>query len=812
LSPTASFTATPTDLDLSVDASASTDSDGTIASYSWDFGDGGTGSGANASHTYASAGTYTVTLTVSDDDGAIGTATETVRVSQPEDDPDQPLTIDVEAITTAPSEALVTLKLNVRHQGASVDDLLLSDFSLNIDGQHYSWIELYANGDSDDNGTYHITFVSPLSSGSPHLQIAIPAEGATATATYQADGMTLPYLTLRGADGRALVDIVGGTTGTNTVSAGDEVLVFVDVSNHLTSGSIKLEWSDSPDFTTILGQTSADGSNDGSPRHNIGPGNASGQRYAIPLFIPNTNPLYLRAQAQVDVPNYGLIAYRPDSGDHSLSVITTSENLPPQAIITEMYLPTTTDWRSYYLNPVSDPDGDPIEYIGVYMDDKNAGRVDLNGYATNITYNPEGFVGTVVLTYRVFDWINGETAGESVLYQLTIHVVADANDIPTSDIDQELKPGPGTGYGHALAMDGDWLATSSVADNSVVLYRQQADGSWNEFQTLTCTGFDGITLPLGRPDWHCFGDALALDGNRLAVGAQNEFGDDTYDYQANGAVYTFLFNGTSWVPEQRIPNSKPQAEASVNMSLSLNGDQLAVGYPLDNRSGMAVGSGTGAVELYSFDASSGQWQPDLIFKHKGQAGALGHRIIAVGDTLFITNPHTLDTDQVNPYSGKIYISRVINGVRENGGQAQMITASDSYGDPAHYGYAIDVKDDLAVIGAPGQSESWNPAAYILRRGSDGTWREEIKLSAPQLGQASLFGSQVAIVNGKVYIGAPKAGQVLEYSHSNGTWRENRTFKTGATAAVNGLAFTATDTHLIIGIREIGNGVIRMFRL
>ena len=81
--PIASFAADCTDLTCDFDA---TGSDGDIVSYEWDFGDGNDGVGETVSHTYGEDGIYTVMLTVTDDEGESDTATEEVKVTDPDDD------------------------------------------------------------------------------------------------------------------------------------------------------------------------------------------------------------------------------------------------------------------------------------------------------------------------------------------------------------------------------------------------------------------------------------------------------------------------------------------------------------------------------------------------------------------------------------------------------------------------------------------------------------------------------------------------------------------------------------------------------
>jgi PKD repeat protein len=86
--PVAAFTHQCSGLTCTLDGRSSTD-DGGIVSYTWDLGvtPGGSASGATVTTTYAEAAPRTVTLTVTDGAGQTNSATRTIDVVAP---PDQP--------------------------------------------------------------------------------------------------------------------------------------------------------------------------------------------------------------------------------------------------------------------------------------------------------------------------------------------------------------------------------------------------------------------------------------------------------------------------------------------------------------------------------------------------------------------------------------------------------------------------------------------------------------------------------------------------------------------------------------------------
>jgi PKD repeat protein len=90
LAPTADFSFACTDLDCRYFDSSS-DVDGVIKGHLWDFGDGSSSTLVSPTHAYAAAGSYDVTLTVTDDDNASASRTQSLSVTEPFVDTEDPV-------------------------------------------------------------------------------------------------------------------------------------------------------------------------------------------------------------------------------------------------------------------------------------------------------------------------------------------------------------------------------------------------------------------------------------------------------------------------------------------------------------------------------------------------------------------------------------------------------------------------------------------------------------------------------------------------------------------------------------------------
>lgn len=151
------------------------------------------------------------------------------------------------------------------------------------------------------------------------------------------------------------------------------------------------------------------------------------------------------------------------------------------------------------------------------------------------------------------------------------------------------------GYSLAISTDGNTLAIGAVyadvsgkADQGNVLVFARADGAWKLQKTLV-----GETGAAGD----IFGGSVALsaDGNTVAVGAA---GDDVGNIADQGSATVFVRSGADWALQQILTIASGEAKANYGSSLSLssNGDTLAVGGP---------NAGTGSVVV--FTRANGTW-------------------------------------------------------------------------------------------------------------------------------------------------------------------------------------------------------------
>jgi hypothetical protein len=132
-----------------------------------------------------------------------------------------------------------------------------------------------------------------------------------------------------------------------------------------------------------------------------------------------------------------------------------------------------------------------------------------------------------------------------------------------------------------------------------------------------------------------FGSALGANDQRLAVGAP---GDPARPQaQDLGAAYVFLWNGTAWSQEDTLGVGSGGVRDRFGSAVALNGDRLAVGAPAAPGERVA---GAGAVYLFSRSGNAwSQESPPRVTAPDGSSGdQFGAAVAAGTDTLVVGAP------------------------------------------------------------------------------------------------------------------------------------------------------------------------------
>jgi hypothetical protein len=186
----------------------------------------------------------------------------------------------------------------------------------------------------------------------------------------------------------------------------------------------------------------------------------------------------------------------------------------------------------------------------------------------------------------------------------------------------------GDGFGSSLALTGSELFVGAPGDDAtgadvgaVYVYRRRL-GVW----LLDAALYPGDLLP-GRG----FGASLAVDRGRLAVGGPGAVGG------VSGAVYVFERVGGSWGEVARIEAAAAPDDAFFGQAVALEGERLVAGAPFaDNFIGTFVGN------AYVFERDlGGTWtQSAELFPSSAPNGAIfGSSVALSGGTILVGAPY-----------------------------------------------------------------------------------------------------------------------------------------------------------------------------
>ncbi len=241
-----------------------------------------------------------------------------------------------------------------------------------------------------------------------------------------------------------------------------------------------------------------------------------------------------------------------------------------------------------------------------------------------------------------------------------------------------------------------------------------------------------------RDDW--FGHRVALDGDRLVVGAAR---DDDGALDA-GAAYVFERSPEGvWTETAKLTASDAEAEAWFG-TVALSFDTIVVGAEFDDE----LGSNSGVTYVFEQE-DSGVWveTAKLLASDGAMWDTFGHSVAIQGSTI-VVGARDHDTPAGKNVGGAWVFERTEEGAWA---EVSKLTASDAEA-ADRFGEAVDVDRDLIVVGAHGVDESTG-AVYVFRRDEAGSWSEISKLATSDGAGGDVFGGWVTLSGDTIAGGA-----------------------------------------------------------
>ena len=286
-----------------------------------------------------------------------------------------------------------------------------------------------------------------------------------------------------------------------------------------------------------------------------------------------------------------------------------------------------------------------------------------------------------------------------------------------------------------LATSGNIVAVGSFYENAVYLFEMiKAPGG----QLYNPTRIARITSPSNEGN-EFFGLTVDLSDNILVVGAPRS---NANGYQSSGAAYVFRINNDKTISHlAKLSNPAGQANDQFGYALNVSGNIIAIGA---NDYQPFLGNGDHGVFLYQIDGDNVKQTQLLNPKIDSELHHFGNAITIENNLLF-----------VGAYIGNAVS---IYSLNQDGTAVFLNTIkSPNPTNEGAFGASIDVHNDLAVIGAPGEfSESSirDGVVYVYKVHSDGRLTLLERLIHPKSQQLLKFGESVNISSNRILVGAP----------------------------------------------------------
>lgn len=359
--------------------------------------------------------------------------------------------------------------------------------------------------------------------------------------------------------------------------------------------------------------------------------------------------------------------------------------------------------------------------------------------------------------------------------------------IVSSPVDQS------TLFGESIALQGDRLVVAApwhsgggrgvdpvegdpVFHSGAVYIFERDESGWSQVAFLK---------PPNTHDDQQFGSSVALDGDRVAVGARWDAASSTADPDAldapqSGAVFTYTLDEGTWAAEAMVLPTILDEGDSFGTAVGLAGELLVVGAPDEDSTDTVIdgdasnnrGGGSGAV--YAFRREGDAWVQEAYIKafNANPGDALGEDLDFDGEWLVVAAPEEdgsgrvvdAENDNMAGEAGAAFVfHRDAAGVWTQDAYLKVSNGQDRdkfgngialFAGGVVVGAFLEDSDATGIEGPQSNSAALDSgAAYVFRRLADGSWRQSLYLKSPNTETGDYFGHYIAASGSRVLIGA-----------------------------------------------------------
>jgi hypothetical protein len=427
--------------------------------------------------------------------------------------------------------------------------------------------------------------------------------------------------------------------------------------------------------------------------------------------------------------------------------------------ITPAYVKASNTRRQSHFGSAVARDGDTL-VVGAPFESSNA--TGVNGNQSDSSLSHAGAV--YVFRRSATGWKQ-----EAYLKASNTHINAEFG-ISVALRGNELVVGAHNEANSAKGIDQNQSLGTATTSGAVYVF-QRTGTAWAQKAYLKASNtrpfarfgaslaLDGDTLIVGSPGESS--SAVGIDGDQEVATAPTA-----------GAVYAFQRNGSTWQQAAYIKASNTRASTLFGDAVALHGDTLAVGAPSESSNATGIGndqtdvSATGAGAVFVFQRTAATWQQQAYVKASNTRAAARFgtslALASNGDTLVVGSPYEssnaigVDGNQADasmPNAGAVYL------LERNGAiwQHRAYLKSSNTRSAAFFGGALALADDAVLVGSSGETSKGTGvdgdqsaallasggAAYLFGTAGE-TWVQRAYLKAPNTQPNGFFGSAVAL--------------------------------------------------------------------
>lgn len=323
----------------------------------------------------------------------------------------------------------------------------------------------------------------------------------------------------------------------------------------------------------------------------------------------------------------------------------------------------------------------------------------------------------------------------------------------------------GDDYGSAVAIDGRVAVVgarnrqvgSKPGQGVVFTFLRSLGGAWEFQQELTV--LDGLT-------GDHFGHAVDISGDWIVIGAPDDDDAGQAPDADSGTAYLFRFDGDAWGDPQKVRATGDSAGDRFGDAVAIDGNWVVVGAKWDDDACPTdIGCNSGSATTFFEDPDDAifQWARQTKIRAQTSDGTdvdamsdfFGSSLSIDGDRL-VVGAYGHDSAASGAGAAFVYRLQGTNWVIE-----QRLTASDAGSSDDLVRYGLAIRGDL-IIACARDGDSGDPpvdgsgAAYFFERAGT-TWTEFQKLGANNADAGDRFGISAAIGGDYAIIGATRAG-------------------------------------------------------